>query len=303
MKFTIIANHLKTDAELPIIINDRLSINKATLDQVKIINRLCNERIQGLLSTSKNPFGLKKIGKNIYFEPVENIQYWILIDSNYGTIIDLEALFALLSPSLILSYNISKIEGMFSIGTPSYIYNVINNLYYDYNVININQGTFLLFNELSEKLRSMDDDPKYFFIHEGIEDFHNLLNIPNSSNLKIVGYFSIVEKLLTSRKSIALNSINHQLTNKIPLINNRSNFPIDILSDCKPTDKTTVQMVIEKLYTYRSNIAHGEQPDFKDNLQILKNSNNANNLIIELCKTIIIQTIFEPQLVLDLRNC
>jgi len=127
--------------------------------------------------------------------------------------------------------------------------------------------------------------------------------MPIYEDLRIIGKFAIIEALLTSRKSIQMNSINFQLQNKIALLNNRFSKPVEFSKYCKLTADLPIQTIIEKLYSYRSCIAHGNEPDFKDKLQILVNSLQADYCVDEICRKVLMQTILEPNLIADLRNC
>ena len=106
---------------------------------------------------------------------------------------------------------------------------------------------------------------KFDFIEKAISDFIKLKDISRDSPFMILGYFSILEILLTTNKSknIIENSINHQLQKKIKLLNNRLDNPLNFLDYFKGSNTNTTEKIIEKLYQYRSDIAHGNISDFE----------------------------------------
>ena len=57
------------------------------------------------------------------------------------------------------------------------------------------------------------------------------------------------------------------------------------------------------MYAYRSSLAHGAEPDFKKGLRILGDAGRALKLLKQTVKGALRQTLIEPQLILDLRNC
>lgn len=161
--------------------------------------------------------------------------------------------------------------------------------------------------KVREILRILNEFEKissqYEFIKESLTDFFQIEIIPNKSKLKPLGMFIILEKLITHNSSNTDLSITRQIKQKLILLNNRMKYKIDFLTPFRPTDKTTDKKVIELLYAYRSKIAHGENPDFINELQILKNSKTIYNFMYDALKNIIVVSMNEPQLIKDLKSC
>lgn len=139
-----------------------------------------------------------------------------------------------------------------------------------------------------------------------IKDFLDLKEIHKETSFKFLGYFSILENILTHNKGRGVTnaSITFQLQNKLNLLNNRFENPIDYKNYFNLPDSTTFIKLIEKLYQYRSDIAHGSESDFNKELFILKNKkSNSLKFIHELTRKVILQYIKEPMLIEDLKQC
>jgi hypothetical protein len=128
-----------------------------------------------------------------------------------------------------------------------------------------------------------------------------LKDLPRFSPLQVLGYFSVLESILTHppKPEDRYDSITRQIRQKLALLNKRWNPPLDYSAFAASSrDK-----VWPKMYAYRSAIAHGGTPDFAGELAVLGKAENANRLISEAVKKTILQAIEEPQLLADLRNC
>lgn len=142
-----------------------------------------------------------------------------------------------------------------------------------------------------------------------IHIFSSLDNLPDSSQLKVLGYFSVIEGLLSHPplSSDRMDSIQRQLIRNINLLNNRLrkiNREI-IFSDY---GDTKLKKVLEKLYAYRSSVAHGGNIDGPlkkiDNLRV--GNTNTDHLWVHdwlrnMTKKVILAAIIEPDLVSDLK--
>lgn len=128
-----------------------------------------------------------------------------------------------------------------------------------------------------------------------------LKDLPRFSPLQVLGYFAVLESILTHAPSPEdrYDSITRQIRQKLALLNRRWNPPLDYSAFAAlPHDK-----IWWKMYAYRSAIAHGSTPNFAGELSALGNAKNANLLISETVKKTICQALAEPQLIADLQNC
>ena len=156
------------------------------------------------------------------------------------------------------------------------------------------------------KIYHLKQNSKFQHIFKSLEDFNYLNKLSNRSSFKVIAYFSIIEALITNNAQDRYQSITQQLKNKIRLLNNRFNESINFRNYFKKVPDTMVlEKIIEILYTYRSNIAHGNQIEFKKQLNILENIDQKTilNFLHELTRKLLIQSLNEPQLFIDLKYC
>lgn len=137
-------------------------------------------------------------------------------------------------------------------------------------------------------------------IERHLQEILELDALPVDSPLLFLGYFAILESLITHKpkETDTIDSITRQVKQKLMLLDNRWQPRIDYSAFQGKPDA-----IWQKMYHYRSDIAHGAEPDFKTKLQLLGDSKSALKLLKETVKSILRQTIIEPQLMLDLRNC
>lgn len=128
-----------------------------------------------------------------------------------------------------------------------------------------------------------------------------LKGLPHDSPLRFLGYFAVLESLLTHapKPSDPYDSITRQVKKKIVLIANRLPAPIDYSAFGGAASDT----IWGKMYQYRSLIAHGGAPQFAGELALLKDAETAMKLIQQATKAVILAGLNEPRLLLDLREC
>jgi hypothetical protein len=129
----------------------------------------------------------------------------------------------------------------------------------------------------------------------------DLKSLPQTSPLRFLGYFAILEALLTHLPNPAdpYESITRQVRSKVALLDNRWTPRLDY----RPFGKHKPDKVWTKMYAYRSILAHGGKPDFKNELAMLGNPEQALSLIKETVKAALRFALIEPQLMVDLQNC
>jgi len=133
------------------------------------------------------------------------------------------------------------------------------------------------------------------------EQLGQLKGLPHASPLRFLGYFAILESLLTHipHPTDPYDSITRQIKKKLALLDRR--FPRKI--DYSPFGDVPPETVWTKMYNYRSQLAHGGTPQLGDKLQVLVSHDVALTLVKETVKNVIRQALSEPQLLLDLREC
>ena len=140
------------------------------------------------------------------------------------------------------------------------------------------------------------------FIKHALTNFSAIRRVPFYSELLVVGYFSIIESLITHapRLTETLDSINHQIRNKMILL--RRHYSRDIPYATYFLDAKE-DAIWKKLYGYRSCLAHGNVADFKKEFQILKDHGSVATFLKENIKELILVALKEPTFISDLRNC
>jgi hypothetical protein len=124
--------------------------------------------------------------------------------------------------------------------------------------------------------------------------------LPYESHLLFLGYFAILEALLTHAPNPkdTIDSITRQVKRKLLLLDNRWQPRLDYAAFAGGTP----EKIWSQMYAYRSALAHGSEPDFKTELKLL-NTKSALTLLLQTVRSVFRQAITEPQLIFDLRNC
>ena len=136
---------------------------------------------------------------------------------------------------------------------------------------------------------------------EVIQQILDLEALPPQSPLLFLGYFAVLESLLTHqpKKTDTIDSITRQIIRKVILLDNRWDPRIDY-GFFKGAKQDTIWSA---MYSYRSSLAHGGAPDFNGELHLLGNSDQALKLLKNTVKGVLRQSLIEPRLIVDLRNC
>jgi hypothetical protein len=144
-------------------------------------------------------------------------------------------------------------------------------------------------------------DSRVLNLEPFLAQLSQLKSLPHESPLRFLGYFALIEGLLTHapRPQDPYDSITRQIKKKLALLNHRWHRPIDYSS----FGSTDPEKVWTTMYKYRSLVAHGGVPDFKKDLDVLNSYENALKLIKDTTKAVIRYALSEPQLLMELREC
>lgn len=144
-------------------------------------------------------------------------------------------------------------------------------------------------------------DEKVVNLRRVTEQMLDLDALPYGSQLLFLAYFAVLESLLTHqpRPTDTIDSITRQVKQKVLLLDNRWQPSLDYT----PFHGSAPANIWSKMYAYRSSLAHGAEPDFKKDLHILGDADRAFKLLKQTVEGVLRQTLKEPQLILDLRNC
>ncbi len=127
-----------------------------------------------------------------------------------------------------------------------------------------------------------------------------LTELPKRSPLQFLGYFAVLESLLTHmpKPTDPYETITRQIKQKVKLLDRRWKPSLDYgFFNGAPPDK-----IWAKMYSYRSALAHGSEPDFNNDLKLLGNANHALKLLKGTVKRTIRQVLKEPELIRDIRD-
>lgn len=134
---------------------------------------------------------------------------------------------------------------------------------------------------------------------------HELRNVPMDSPLRHLGYFIVIEALLTHAPAPgdSADTLSRQMQTKLPLLSNRmldrGDAPIPFTDLDRHASTTTL---IKRLYSYRSAIAHGETPTFDGAQRILGSREKVGAFLETATRRLLREAAFEPQLVSDLKG-
>ena len=147
-----------------------------------------------------------------------------------------------------------------------------------------------------------DIDSRFMFVRRAIETFAALRRVSMRSELNVVGLFSIIESLITHapRLTETLDSINHQITNKIVLLRKRYSRPVNVANYFETAGEDKIW---KKLYSYRSSIAHGNAVEFSSDFRILRDHGTVVLFLRDNVKELLTLALHEPEFLFDLRSC
>ena len=134
-----------------------------------------------------------------------------------------------------------------------------------------------------------------------VRQLRDLDGLPTQSSSRFLGYFAILEAVLTHSPNPTdpYDSITRQIKKKLELLNHRFDPHIDY----SRFGNAAADTIWGKMYSCRSSLAHGGEPDFGRELSLLGDQANALKLVKEAVKKVIRQALIEPQLLADLRDC
>ena len=147
------------------------------------------------------------------------------------------------------------------------------------------------------------DNTRYPNVSRAVADFHQTKAITDRFTLKVLSYFSIIECLLTHppRPDDRTDSITRQITSKMCLLSKR--FQRELQYDSFFPNIIEPEKVWNRLYSYRSLLAHGGDIDFQQKFSILISTDNIRSFLVETIKLLILYALKEPEFLADLQKC
>lgn len=146
--------------------------------------------------------------------------------------------------------------------------------------------------------RIADLGEKHKEVARALELFRQTDAVHPSHTLHLLGLFAVVELLITHNPKGSFDSLSHQIRTKITLLEKRFCRPLDYAQ----FGTTTKDKVWTRLYEFRSRIAHGASTDLRGSMQVLGSPKAATEFLRRATKLLVRRALFEPELVLDLRE-
>jgi len=144
---------------------------------------------------------------------------------------------------------------------------------------------------------------KYFmsneFLSRSLTFFNLLQDVPSYLNFVNLNYFSILEMLVTIKSNTEKPSITEQLKYKTQKILELEGFSLSFGDSFEVTSNNNVW---NKLYEYRSCLAHGSHADFGHGLKKLKSEENVHSFLKDLLKKLFRCYLFNFENALKLKN-
>ncbi len=313
----LVANSIQVsdDVTLPFEIAPGITFDRATADEINRFKKLF-PNVLGT-STMRSVFEVYECvrtieqipngGQKLFLEnlPPEQWRYYVVrSDDNGGKNIDLTQVSLVTEASLDIG---SIYLHEYAHGWVPY---ALVNLYSMSNLketVTVNEANLRELGDVyKSKLAiagSYDQAGPFPEIKRAFEMLNALRMLPNTSSFHVIGLFAILEMLITHNPKLEDrgDSITHQLKSKIPLLSNRFDRSLPYQEFFGKIEKTAVW---SKLYAYRSACAHGGTPDFAQGpLSALKNEANANDFLKIVVQSIIRNSLKEPKLYRDIKEC
>jgi hypothetical protein len=239
--------------------------------------------------------------------PKEQWKYWVVTFESNSDIHEIESLGLLLPTDLEFAFQIYFSEadqqgqcvGMQHM--PLHIFEKYSSsTQANANATKLTSAQLLTISDLWPLYKNMAQ--QFSFVSSALKNFAALRRVPLQSELSVVGLFSIIESLTTHapRLTETLDSINHQITNKLVLLRKRYSRHVNPEQYFLPASEENVW---KKLYGYRSSIAHGSIANFNSDYQILRDHLTVVRFLRDNVKELIILALKDPEFMQDLRKC
>jgi hypothetical protein len=173
--------------------------------------------------------------------------------------------------------------------------------YYNYQTLNVNMDEIKSIPRIYAQY--INNHNKYDFIEHAFKNYTILKYIDNQSDLLVLGYFSIIEMLITHppRQNENLDSITHQIVTKLNLL--EKFFERKIIYFDYFDKQVKEETIWKKLYSYRSSIAHGNIINFEKDFNVLRSKEITNKFILEIIKNLLLLSLDKPDFINDLKKC
>ena len=292
-----------------------LEIRKASVDEARqICERLPKARSRAPDWPTRNPYEtaarleVAESYKRLRLDPIPEAEWRYYVVAFEGSNARAEGLAEasiLTNSRLELGYTIVSVpgftEGPATVGNFATISRISEGFEFtDDPFLSVDVATLEDLKGVIAKLSSMTDEQ--IQLQAAMRQFVQLDEIPRGSPLRFLGYVSILESLITHapKATDPTDSLTRQVRQKMILVGNRSILKIPYDRFGSNHQHSTLW---NKLYEYRSAVAHGATPDFGSGLSILRSAEAALEFISRATVALMRQVLEEPRLIADLRAC
>jgi hypothetical protein len=236
--------------------------------------------------------------------PEHEWRYFVIaFDGSNSTVVELEHAFNIAPLELEVGFTFVGVGGLSGlVMNPDQLYHIVSAARWQ------ESGAFFL-DVAAEDVRTISHihtqlqqhDPAVLDVNRLAIQLGQLKALPHGSPLRFLGYFALLESVLTHppKPSDPYDSITRQVKTKLALLDHRWQPRMDY----SPFGGANPDRIWTRMYQYRSLLAHGGTTDFTGELAVLVNHVQALKLLKRTTKAVIRQTLAEPQLLVDLREC
>ena len=299
-----IGDIIKTKLKLPLIITSNFCLRKASIAETKKIkNYLTNHFVKfspdGDSVIVRNPYESNKMALTRNLD--DDHRYWLfqydLKDFNDGFDFEIALFLSRLNLSITFSSNLEfTFIKSHSLKSPIFYTDLLSSN--EVKVKEIIENDIEEIGLIFELIKNFRKD-EYPFIYKSLMDYSETAFISNHTSFKVISYLAVLEHLLCSEDNS--KSITHQLKSKIELINNTSDKPVDFRCYFTGPDTLTLPIILEKVYQYRSSIAHGDPVDLNGRFKIL-NKEKVLPFLNEIIQMTLKEALIKPKFFDDLRK-
>jgi len=313
--FSFIGFPIEYDAKLPFVLCENLRIDKPTERQLKVLRNYLDD-----LNPSepfKDPFETKitvKQEENIGHIPVYVIQTtprekkdWLYSVVKFKStpegyenispdIFDLCLASLICEKDFMILYSFVNRPG-FGFGNNLEATNHLEQIHTDEKEYKWDKSDLLNLKKIHSGVLFVRDN--YPDIYHSLKLYQGIPKIVGYNELICLGLFSIIESVLTHNPKSATDSIGHQIKTKVKLLSKRFDKEVD----CSDFENVPIDTLWKKLYDLRSRIAHGGKIDFQKEFQLLRGSYEVQVFLEKFLKTLLRNSLIEPQLYTDLKEC
>lgn len=310
-----VASHIKVEGELPTTLIPGHVFRRAREEEIALIQEQLQRSMRGQFyqwvhyeATIREEHEGTSTTFHVEPLPPDQWKYWVVaFEPNNHAIHEVETVGLLLPTDLEFAFQIyfsepaqsGEVRGMQIM--PLHIFEKYSSHDYAFkNATSLTSQQLATIGELWPLYKNMPAE--FSFVASALDNFSALRRVPLQSSLSVVGLFSIIESLTTHapRLTETLDSINHQITNKVILLRKQYARPV------KPDQyflTSTEEKIWKKLYGYRSSIAHGSVANFNAEYQVLRDHTTVAQFLRDNVKELIILALRNPEFMSDLRRC